>query len=59
MDKKDSLIEAQRAYIKFLGEQISSFSGQYLIRPYLAPSQEVIDTGKMLREKIQQLEKEQ
>ena len=55
---KDKLIETQKEYIKFLGDELGKHEAMIVVRPYMAPSKELIEKGTMIRNKIASFENE-
>lgn len=52
---KDDLIKALEEYIELLEKECSRLDTQMIVRPYLAPSEEDIELGQELRNKISEL----
>lgn len=52
---KDDLIKTLEEYIKLLDKECSRLGTQMIVRPYLAPSEEDVELGKQLRDKISEL----
>ena len=56
---KNKLIEAQKEYIKFLSKELSRYGYLAVVKPYMAPGEDVIQKGVELRNKIFLAENEQ